>query len=231
MSMKIPLYLAMTSDEINHNAKTPENIAWMSIRFDQAGDGLFNFPSESFSNCILILDDYYPYTQHNCKKICQQLKKHIDENNYNGLLLDFQRQQDKNLYTLAHALERELPCKVAMPPNYCNDESIVFLPPPAPAVPPEDYLKPWTGHEIWLDLTTQAYAMHFTIHGISECEAQQDAFPFYDKDLCTHYNVKADTEGITFSFRRTREDCMSMLEEIEAFHVRAAFSLYREMEK
>lgn len=231
MSMKIPLYLAVTSDEISKNVNLPTNTAWMSIRFDQAGDGLFNFPPAPFDKGILILDDYHPYSQHSCEKICHQLKNYMGENNYTGLLLDFQRPRDENLYNLARMLESELSCKVAMPPNYCNDESIVFLPPPAPAVSPEDYLKPWTGHEIWLDLTTQAYAMHFTIHGISECEAQQDAFPFYDKDLCTHYHVKADTEGITFSFQRTREDCMSMLEEMEAFHVRAAFSLYREMEK
>lgn len=229
--MKIPLYLAVTSDEISKKVNLPTNTAWMSIRFDQAGDGLFNFPPAPFDKGILILDDYHPYSQHSCEKICHQLKNYMDENNYTGLLLDFQRPRDENLYNLARMLERELSCKVAMPPNYSNGDSIVFLPPPSPVVSPADYLTPWKGREIWLDLTTQAYALCFTADGISERANPNDVFPFYDKSLCTHYHVKTVAENITFSFRRTREDCMSMLDEAEAYNVRAAFSLYHEMEK
>lgn len=229
--MKIPLYLAMAPKDIEKNNALPPKIAWMSVRFDKDGDGLVNFPTENFDSCILILDDHVAYNRHNNEKIFRQLQDHIQEKKYEGLLLDFQRPKDKNLHLLARMLEKELPIKVAVTPHYSTDQSIVFLPPLPPAESIESYLNPWGSHEIWLDMTTQVRSICVTNEGIKECTKQESAFPFFDKELCTHYAINIGTEKTVFSFLRTPEDCMSILNKADAYNVCAAFSIFYEMEK
>lgn len=229
--MKIPLYLAITPEDINKAANLPSKIAWMSVRFDKSRDELTNLPAENFDSCILVLDDCEPYIRYNNDKICQQLKEHIQKKNYDGLLLDFQRPRDGHLYSLARQLEKELPIKVAVTPHYSTEQSIVFLPPLPPAMSIEHYLAAWSTHEIWLDMTTQITSLCITEEGIRECAEENKEFPFYSKELCTHYAMNANTEKITFSFLRTPEDCMALLDAAEAYNVRSAFSLFYEMEK
>ncbi len=229
--MDIPLYLAMTSDDIMKKSTLPPKIAWMSVRFDKEGDGLINFPAEKYDSCILILDDYNPYTRHDHKKICQQLQEHISTRKYDGILLDFQQPKDSGLCTLVRQLERELPIKVGVTPSYSTNESIVFLPPLPPAVSVESYLKPWSSHEIWLDLTTQGYSLCVTSAGVGECTKKHESIPFYNEKLCTHYVSEVSSESIIFSLQRTADDCMTILRKANAFNVRAAFSLYHELGK
>lgn len=229
--MKIPFYTAMTGQEMEADGLSYTQRAWLSAHFDSNGNGISNLPEKPFHGSILILDDLYPFDKHNEDKICSELYAHITSGNYEGVLLDLQRDYSESLCSLVRKIEKEIPCKVGITPPYCTPDSIVFLPPITHTQIPAEYLTPWKGHEIWLDMCLKEASLTVSEESPVQSKSLPEKLPYYDEALYTHYNITKYENGFIFTFRREYEDCTKLLEEAGKYGVSAGFCLLCEIKK
>ena len=229
--MSIPLFFAMTEQEIA-SAPHPERIAWMSCHFSAVNHGLAHIPSNFPSGVMLILDDRIPFRSHDESYICTQLQDLVQRFQCTHLLLDFQRHATAPLQQLVKRLERQLPCPIAAPPEYAQKlDCPVFLPPIPPLLPAEEYLKPFGHREIWLELALDGAKGTVTTEGCRFTaipHPQPHISGHFSRDLGCHYHIEVQPEEIRFSFYRTREDALSLLDKAGQFGVTLAVGLYQE---
>ncbi len=229
--MAIPLYLAMTGMEKAHVSPLPPNIAWMSCLFSPYGRALSNLPRALPSGSLLILSDRTPICGHDHGRIFAQLEEVIGQFSCCGLLLDFEMPKNPELAELSRSL-LELPCPVALSERYAKDlTGPVFLPPVPPDTPVEEYLVPWAGREVWLEMALEQAAVEVTEKGCFPLEGPGSAelsFPFYDEALCCHYGISL-TDRAIFHFQRQKEDLETLLTRAEALGVTKAVGLYQEL--
>ena len=230
--MPFPVFLAMTAAEIRGRQAFPGRIGWMSCLFSPYGTGLSNFPRTLPPGALLILSDYTPMQGHDPEYITQQLLHCIETFCCSGLLLDFQRPQNEDTAILSRMLAEALPCPVAVPEMYALDlDCGVFLPPVMPSAALKDYLAPWQGREIWLELSLNGEIITLTETGAEAVPLPRFVPPeggFAETDLHCHYRIETAQDKAAFTLWRTREDVAALLEEAEGYGVTAGVGLYQE---
>ena len=229
--MAIPPFLAMTAAEIHENPILPENLCWMACHFSPYGLGLSNRPERLPTGSVLMLNDITPIHGHDPKMIAAQLAEWVETFRCKAVLLDFQRPGCGETAALASALVEELPCPVAVSEGYAAGlDCPVFLPPLPHHIPLADWLAPWKGREIWLELALDGEEIRLTDAGsvITPLPHVCGYGGHTDEILHCHYRVELSDTDARFMLWRTREDIQALLEEAEGLGVTVAVGLYQE---
>jgi hypothetical protein len=231
--MAIKRYLAMTAAEIEGNPAVPFPIGWMACQFSPYSQGLSNLPGSLPEDSLLILNDFTPIDGHDPSVVGAQLRQCIDSQKCTGLLLDFQREGNPQTEELVSFLVEALPCPVVVSEPYgANRKCPVFLPPLPHHLPLSEYLTPWQGREIWLDLALDGETI--TLSKEKAAIAPLPPGEVFDgghreETLHCHYRTELLEDSACFTLWRTREDLEEMLEEAEALGIKTAVGLYQEL--
>lgn len=225
--MVLPLYLALTAGEFTACSSLPDHPAWMACHFSPYGTGLTNLPPALPEGAMVILNDRIPIGGHDPERILAQLRDLAP----GVLLLDFQRPGIPETEALVRLLQRSLDLPVgAAEPYGAVADGPVFLSPVPPDVPPEVWLSPWQGREIWLEAALGGLVWRITENGATP--RSLDAAPESgqtDSDLCCHYQISSGERQVDFSIWRTREDLHDLLEKAAALGVARAVGLWQEL--
>ena len=228
-----PPFLAMTAAEIRANPDFSAPIGWMACQFSPCGPGLSNLPDTLPAGSLLILNDQMPWCGHDAALITEQIKERIEALGCYGLLLDFQRPGIPEIQELVSLLCDGLSCPVGVTEAYFAGISCpVFLPPVPLHQTVTDYLSPWQGREIWLELALDAEEILLTPEGASTTPLLPWDAPkttHHDDSLHCGYSVTLEETSARFTLSRTREDLAPLLEEAAKCGVTAAVGLWQEL--
>ena len=231
--MAIRQYLAMTGAEIENSDTLPPKIGWMACHFSPYGTGVSHLPRNLPPDSLLIFDDINPVHGHDPQTIAGQLARCVERLECGAVLLDFQRPGYAEAADVARVLVQSLPCPVGVAEPYARDLDCPVFPPPAPLnVPVEDWLAPWQGREIWLELALDAQTICLTAQGASVsalAHAPQNTDGFREARLCCRYRLELSDSRALFTLWRTREDLDALLDRSEALGVTRAVGLYQEL--
>lgn len=207
--MAIELFLAMTAAEFAGNTPLPPKIAWMACHFSPYGTGLSNLPRILPEGAMVILNDRTPICGHDPERIAEQLL----ELNCSSLLLDFQRTKEPRTAAVVQTILEALPCPVGVSECYAaNLDCPIFLPPVPPQLPPEEYLAPWQGREIWLEAALDTVQLAVTPAGCRISAADPpETLTHRDSHLFCHYRTDVSPDEIRFTLRRTEADLQALL--------------------
>ena len=228
--MEIRRFLAMTGKELAQAGSVLSPIGWMACHFSGDG-GITNVPSILPSHSLLILDDSTPPQNVKINHIRETIGAALHRCNCYGLLLDFQRRDFPENQAVAKDLV-SLPFPVAVSEPYGNDLSCpIFLPPPPLDMPLREYLAPFQGREIWLEMALGTLTLTLTPQGCARKAGDccQDPLPFSDESLHCRYRIDCENKSAVFTLKRTKEDLHSLLKEAEGFGVTHAVGLYQEL--
>lgn len=230
--MEIPLFLAISQQEMASSAPLPAKCAWLGCHFSENSAELTNLSSDLPEDSFLIVDDSVPVEGHDSTRVLGQINQILSEFPCRGVLLDFQRPPQECSVRMVKAIVQGLPCPVGVSEPYAQGlDCPVFLPPIPVNCPPEVHLQPWIGQEIWLDVSYCPTKITLTPGG---CKAEPTPFldyplPHRDDRLCCHYSITTDENQIVFSLQRTPEDVCTLLKKCAAHGVTHAFGLYQEL--
>lgn len=231
--MAILRYLAMTAAEFQENRDHSRKIGWMSCLFSPYGTGLSNLPRVLPAGSLLILSDYTPMQGHDPEIIAGQLTQCVDALHCSGVLLDFQRPGNGQQAALVQQLVQALPCPVAVSEVYARElDCPVFLSPVPPSTALRDYLAPWQGREIWLELALNGEVITLTEKGAETVPLSCIPVPedgFSDDPLHCHYRIETTLDSARFTLWRTAEDLDALLEEAEGHGVTTGVGLWQEL--
>ena len=231
--MEIDCYLAMTAAEMALAEPLPSKIAWMSCHFSPYGRGLSNLPGWLPEGSLLMLTDRTPWWNHDGERIAQELAGLLDTHACAGLLLDFQRPEVPGVAALAEMLTAQLSCPVGVSePNANNLNCPVFLPPIPLGMTVSEYLQPWQGREIWLDMAPECCEIRLIANGSTFLPLPYSPPPegcHRDDPLHCQYTVEVCSDRAKFTLYRTKEDLPPLLEEARAYGVTTAVGLWQEL--
>ena len=227
-------FLAMTAAEIRANPRISAPMGWMACQFSPWGTGLSNLPDTLPEGSLLILNDQMPWCGHDPVLITEQIKERIDALGCHGLLLDFQRPVIPEMQELVPLLCGGLSCPVGVTEAYSAGLSCpVFLPPVPLHQTVGDYLTPWQGREVWLELALDAEEILLTPEGASSTPLLPWDAPeptHHEDSLHCGYSVTLEENRARFTLSRTREDLEPLLEEANKYGVTNAVGLWQELE-
>lgn len=230
--MAIERYLAMTAAEITSCGALPDRLGYMACHFSPYGTGLSGCPSGLPEGAMLIVNDRISLRGHDPGRILFQLRELTEKFHCGSVLLDFERRVSREAADLAELLAEELACPVGVSATYAQDLLCpVFLPPVPCDTPPEDYLAPWAGREIWLEAGLVGMGITLTPEGAHLSPpfiCAQNHPVHHDGRLHCHYQILT-ADSARFSFHRRPEDLDALLEEAEALGVTRAIGLYQEL--
>lgn len=230
--MALPFYLAMTAGELLGNKSLPRELTYMACHFSPYGTGLSGCPGELPEGSLLILNDRTPIWGHDKNEIGAQLSDMATSWNLRGVLLDFQRPGLEESAALAAHLVDSLPCPVIVSEGYAGELDCPVLLPPVPLDETlTEYLSPFQGREIWLEMAMDGLEILLTKDGARRTALPYPAFDgreFADEVLHCHYHIEAEKDAARFSLRRTREDIENLLRDAEGCGITAALGLWQE---
>lgn len=230
--MTLPIYLAMTAEEMNGCTSLPLNTAYMACHFSPYGTGLTNLPHRLPKGSLLTVNDRIPVSGHDPQLITKQLSSLIERVEPAGILLDLQRSNCPQTLAIAQAITEHLPLPVAVSEPYAKVlHCPVFLSMPPLHVSLQEHAKPWTGREIWLDASLQACKFYITEAGSSQetCQQPKTELPLQDTNLHCHYRIHTGTDSVIFTLQRTRADLQALLEDGKIINMTKAVGLYQEL--
>ena len=231
--MAVVPFLAMTAAEFCGSSFLPAKVGWMACHFSPYSVGLSNLPRNLPEGSLLIVNDITPIHGHDPEIIVDQLRNCVDNLRCSGVLLDLQRADSEETMFMAKEIVDTLPCAVAVSEIYAGGLSCpVFLPHLPHHIPLVDWIKPWQGREIWLEVALDAEEITLTkndtsIHSLP-CSLPEDGHP--EEILHCHYQLRLQEDSATFTLWRTRDDIASLLEEAESLNIHTAVGLWQEFQ-
>lgn len=230
--MAITPFLAMTAAEMGKVSEFPPRIAWMACHFSPYGLGLSNVPVRLSPQSLILLDDITPIRGHDPELIADQLMDCIQRLRPCGILLDFQRPDNTETAALVKHLAQSLPCPVIVSEIYAQDVTCpIFLPSLSPSVPLEEYIFPWIGRDIWLEISPSSESLTLTEQG---CKRESIPCPdhrtngFAEKSLNCHYTIEVKNKSARFILWRTRDDLTQFMEDAHKLGITGFVGLYQE---
>ena len=226
-------YLAMTAAEFRTAEPLPPAVAWMSCHFSGHSRGLSNLPDTLPPGSVLILDDSIPIGGHDPVLIREQLQSLAEQLSLKGILLDFERPGVPELAALASYLTEDPCCVVCVSQLYAGELSCpVFLPPPPLYTPLSEYLTPWKGRSVWLELAMQCQIARIDSHGCRLEDAHmtllaEPSFP--DRDCCCRYHWALQNEEAVFTMVRDLPELAMLEEDARALGVAQTIGLYQQL--
>lgn len=231
--MGISHYLAMTAAE-TEAFPLPESyaLAYMACHFSPYSTGLSNIPTSLPSGSMLIVNDRTPICGHDPQKIAEQLLQAMEQLHFHCVLLDFQRPGSHETAALCPVLIEALPCPVGISDIYAAAlDCPVFLPPAPLDQPLAEYIAPWEGREIWLDIAPDAACVTVTEKGsgIIPCSYSpppENAFP--DESLHCLYRAEVLESEIKFRLWRDSAQITALMDEAQALGITKCIGLYQQ---
>lgn len=231
--MALPLYLAMTAAEFSSVETLPPQVAWMACHFSSYGLGLSNLPQDLPEGSMVIVNDRIPIHGHDPAVIVRQLHTLWEDLHPGCFLLDFQRPDIPETAAVAQAVTQTLPCPVGITEPYAHGlDCPVFLPPAPLLTPLEEYLKPWQGREVWLEIASEAEIVTVTADGAEIAPAPLKTLEspvFADKKMHCRYHTSVQEDRAIFSLQRDMEQIPDFLETAKALGVTQAVGLYQQL--
>lgn len=223
--MAIRPYLAMTGEEIAAFPEMPEKAAWMLCPFSGDLDHvLWQLPE---SPCLVLTD-----AVHSKSAAFEDLISKISALEPQWVLLDFQRKEDRAVAAFAESMRTSLPCPVAVSETYAYGKNTpVFLRPVPLHSRLCEYISPWQGREIWLDLSREGEKITLTKDG-AKFESCTDLLPdgmiHQEQELHCHYTISLKDDSVVFTLWRTEKDLEDLLQESQSLGIQNAIGLYQE---
>lgn len=227
--MSIPVFLAMTAEELAKANPLPTYCGLMACHYSPGG-GLANFPHSLPAGSVILVDDSILPHKQNIDQILYELASCIHRFSARAVILDFQKSGLPENEALVNAAQT-LPCPVIVSEMYGKDlRCPILLPPIPPSCLPKEYLAPYAGREIWLEITMETQTLTLTRDGCrTESNLRNDALlPLYDEQLVAHYGVRCCEDAAIFTLRRDWHDLQNLLESTSQHGVTAAIGLYQE---
>lgn len=225
------VFMAITSQEMRHFL--PKRTAYMACHFSPGGPGLSNIPCALPPDSLILIDDSMPVQGHDPKAVIGQLNEIIHTFTVKGVLLDFQRELSDESGKMVGSIAASCACPVAVTPPYAHIEGCgIFLPPAAVNMALQDYLKPWLGRGIFLEIAKERVRITVTETGSNLSPDYQDTpLPLINERLHCHYNVSVFPDKAEFTLSRTSEDLAALTQEAYALGVHGVVGLYQELHK
>lgn len=229
--MALPLYLAMTREEID-SCPLPAHLAYMACHFSVYGKGLQDVPAHIPEGSMLILDDRIPVWNHDPRQVAEELLEAVTGHGCSGLLLDFQRPAEPLMTDIIRNITDTLPCPVAVTEAYAEGVSCaVLIGCPEVNEPLTKRCGPWQGREKWLELAPQT--LRYTItQDRSHREVVDETiqkYPHRDAALCCSYRIEVEKDRAVFTLERTAEDLLALLRQAEELGFTRAVGLYQQL--
>ena len=204
----------------------------MACHFSPGGLGLSNIPCALPPDSLILIDDSMPVQGHDPKTVISQLNEMIRSFSVKAVLLDFQRVSSEESREMAQAISAGCVCPVAVTPAYAHINGChIFLPPVAVNMALPDYLKPWQGRGIYLEIAAERVLITVTETGSKTRPDFQDApLPLADARLHCHYNVSVFPEKAEFTLTRTPEDLAALTQEAYTLGVHGVVGFYQELQ-
>jgi hypothetical protein len=231
--MAIRQFLAMTPGEMLGAEVLPENLGWMGCQFSASGKGLTQIPEALPKGSLLIITDQTPPDGHDPKQIQEEAAAVVEKLECCGILLDFQRPCIEESAIIAEQILENAPCPVAISEHYSQKlDCPVFLPPVPSYMPPEDFLRPWQGREIWLELALDGMDISVAKDGSTYIPVPYPTLSGYihqDSQLHCHYSMDVTKDAIRFHLMRMKADISPLLTACEAYGVTTSVGLFQEI--
>lgn len=231
--MSLPLYLAMTDSEIDMHPSGITHCAYMACRFSPSSIGLCKPYAIIPSGSVLMLDDQFPFRDHNPDIILMELRELITQHSCESLLLDFERRDDPELDRLASYIIDRIQIPIAAPPCYAkNRKCAVFLPPLPPDTDLKSHMRPWEGQEVWLEVALDGLDVTVTKNGAKAVyvpHPDMHGNMHRDPNLMCHYSIHPGERQFLFHLQRNNEDIMELMSRAEAMGVSRFIGLYQEL--
>lgn len=224
-------YFAMTPDELRLTTSLPGPIGWMACHFDPKGSGIIDVPQYLPAGSVLLLDDSLPVHGHNPNRIRQELELAYSRLRFNALLLDFQRESNPETAALVD-LFVQLPFPVVVSSLYSVPGAALLLPPPPVDTSLDEYISPWIGHPLWLELSPTITTLRLSATGtsVSPFPGSSGGILHKDKMLHCHYQIFESKDAVFFHMHRTPEDIKSLLRHAEELGISNTIGLYQELQ-
>lgn len=202
--MPSAFFLAQSAAEFHKALPFPAQKAWMACHFSSYGPGLSNLPDALPAGSMVMVNDRTPAFQHDPGLIIKQLQEIIENWQCSCVLLDFERSGQEENAIIAKAIVQALSCPVGVSANYAGGlDCAVFLPPLPLCKPVIEYIAPWKGRPIWLEVMPDCTAFTVSENGCvqNRCE-ETGEYPHYDRNLFSSYRTEILTNAIRFTLRR-----------------------------
>lgn len=223
-------FLAVTAGELGKIREKATPIAWMACHFSSYGRGLSNLPPVLPPGSLVLVDDWNPIRGHDPQRIAGELAELGEACRCAGVLLDFQRPPSPEGREMVAELEKRLPLPLIVPVAYAaKTHCALCLPTPPCHVPLSEYLAPWQGREVWLELTGEGETILVTESGSTVSPGGQGREGFLDAALHCHYRLSMGQERAGFTLWRTLPDLAALAGEAEALGVRGVIGLWQEL--
>ena len=231
--MILPMYLAMTAEEFSCVSPRPSHPAWMACHFSPYGTGLTGLPRDIPPGTLLMLNDRIPLAGHDPGQIQRQLTECIEAFASPAVVLDFQRRDTTEAAKLAAFLCDKLPCPVVVPPWYGEPLACpLLLPPVPPHKLPEEYIAPWQGRQLWLEISMDAERAAITERGTTFTPAPlpPEGEKSWESDqLCCRYRHKIHDDHISVTLWREESHLQTLLEKAGQLGIQAAIGLHQQL--
>lgn len=213
--MPSPLFLAATAAEFQAMQTISDKIGWMACHFSPYGTGIANLPPALPAGSMLILNDRTPVYGHDPQRIADTLSALAEQYQCSRILLDLQRPGEALTQRIVRAVTEAAGCPVGVTPPYAEDPACpVLLPPVPPHQTPQDYLSPWEGRRVWLEVALNSALYRITEQGChTEAALSEGSFPHRDEALHCHYNISIRPDAIEFHLCRQADDLPGLLQD------------------
>ena len=229
--MALPLYLAMTREEID-SCPLPANLAYMACHFSVYGKGLQDVPAHLPEGSMLILDDRIPVWRQDPRQVAEELHSAVAEHGCSGLLLDFQRPEEPLMKDIIQSITDTLPCPVAVTEAYAEGVNCaVLLSTPKANVPLIKCTQAWPGREWWLEIAPEVirYTVTKDASTWEEIQESEEAYCHQDTRLCCSYRIDIQEDRALFTIGRTHEDLQNLMVQAEELGIQKAIGLYQQL--
>lgn len=223
-------YLAMTAAEMAKREVFPFPAAWMACHFSPYGTGLSNLPTALPEGSMLMLNDRMPIAGHDPERIAGELEETANALHCAKILLDFQRPGNPETAQVVQAVEK-LPFPVGVSDCYAAESDCAVLLPPLPLTGlPEDYIAPWKGRELWLEVAVEAQCVTVTENGslFSPCEAAPP-LPMVDERLHCRYGIEVLPQSVQFTLQRSPGELQALMAACGRLGVSCFVGLYQQL--
>jgi hypothetical protein len=134
---------------------------------------------------------------------------------------------------MIEAILKQANCPVGVSARYAAGfDCPVLVPPIMPHILPEAFLSPWTGRELWLELSAEGTEIKVTAEGSKYSPLPH--FPLEtaihsEPELHCHYRITVQEDQVLFHLGRTQEDQTALLNAAASLGATCALALWQEM--
>lgn len=202
--MPSAFFLAQTAAEIHFSLPEGTKKAWMACHFSSYGRGLSNLPESLPPGSMVILNDRIPIFGHDPNRVAAELSALAERLEISHIFLDFQRPGNEETAGVVRAVTQTLPCPVGVSEAYASQvDCAVCLGPVPPHLGAEEWICPWEGRKIWLEMAPVCRTYRIREDGCTwEDTALCAQFPLWDERAKCRYRIEVGEEAVHFSLQR-----------------------------